>query len=85
MNWLYTLYFGYLWPSLKGNGPEALAQTIIYGLAAVALYPPLRKAAKREAEHLHAKLDHVIKHSKDIPVFDDAKHGFDPKDARKAK
>ena len=70
MNWLYVLYFGYLWPSLKGNGPEAIAQTIVYSVVALAVYPPLRHALKRETEHLHAKLDHVIKHHPDIPPFE---------------
>jgi hypothetical protein len=77
---IYTLWFGYIWPSLKGNGPEALVQTIVYAGVAVAIYPPLRDWAKREAEkfhatekadreHLHAKLDHIIKHHPDIPEF----------------
>jgi hypothetical protein len=80
MSIFWILYFGYLWPSLKGNGPEAIAQTILYGLIALAVYPPLRVIAKREAEHLHAKMDHIIKHHPDIPSFDDQKHGFEPKD-----
>ena len=63
------------WPSLNGNGPEALAQTLVYGLIAVALIPPIRRAIERftkrhvdsikahvTAEHqlVHDKLDHVI-------------------------
>lgn len=79
MNWLYTLWFGYFWPSLKGNGPEALCQTVVYGLVAIAVYPPLRRWAKSETDHLHAKLNHVIKHHPDIPEFDAAKHGFEAK------
>jgi hypothetical protein len=69
MNWLYNLWYGYLIPSLYGNGPEAIAQTIVYGLIALAIIPPFRHWAERHvesikqhvtAEHnrLHAKLDH---------------------------
>ena len=50
-----------------------------YGLEAVAVYPPLRKAIERETKHLHAKIDHVIKHSEDVPAFNDSAHGFEPK------
>ena len=82
MNWLYTLWFGYVWPSLKGNGPEALVQTVVYGVIAAAVYPPFRSYLKRETEHLHAKMDHIIKHHPDVPAFDDVKHGFTPKEPR---
>ena len=50
MGWLYTLWFGYVWPSLKGNGPEAVVQTIVYGAIAMAVYPPLRKWS-RDGHH----------------------------------
>lgn len=84
MSWLHNLWFNYAWSSDKGNGPEALQQTVIYGLIAVVLIPPIRHAmerfAKRHVESIkshvehenakvHAKLDHVIKHSKDIPDY----------------
>ena len=69
MHWLYGLWFNYFWPSLKGNGPEALVQTAVYGTIAVIFIPPVRKWARREAEKLHGKLDHVIKHHPDIPEF----------------
>ena len=79
-----NLWFNYFWSSLKGNGPEALVQTVVYGAIAVAIWPPARKAidrfAKRHADDLkahvaaenaaiHEKLDHVIKHHPDIPAF----------------
>ena len=76
------VWFTYFVPSLYGNGPEALVQTVVYGIIAVGVYPPLRHAAEREAKHLHAKLDHIVKHSTDIPPFDDAKHGFVAKNTR---
>ena len=63
------LWFGYAWPSLKGNGPEALIQTVAYAAVAVAVYPPLRHWASRETAHLHAKMDHIILHHPDIPPF----------------
>jgi hypothetical protein len=76
MNWLYTLWYGYVWPSLKGNGPEAVVQTVVYGAIAMVLIPPVRKwwEAKFSEVHskldeAHAKLDHVIRHSPDIPDF----------------
>ena len=73
MHVLYTLWFGYVWPSLKGNGPEALVQTVAYAAVAVAVYPPLRKWATKEERamraELHSKVDHIIKHHPDIPDF----------------
>lgn len=69
MGWLHTLWFGYFYPSIKGNGPEAIIQTVAYFLIAVALVPVLRKAVKHEAEKLHKKLDHIIKHHPDIPEY----------------
>lgn len=84
MGWLHALWFGYFWPSDKGNGPEALTQTVIYATIAVLLVPPVRKAierfAKRHAESIkahvsaehaavHEKLDHIIRYHPDIPDF----------------
>ena len=54
MHVLYVLWYGYAWPSLKGNGPEALIQTIVYGALAVAIYPPLRKWATQEERAMRA-------------------------------
>ena len=76
------VWINYFWSSLKGNGPEALVQTVVYGMIALAVYPPLRKWAKRETAHLHAKVDHLAKHLSEVPAFDDRKHGFEPKDTR---
>jgi hypothetical protein len=28
MNWLHTLWFGYFYPSIKGNGPEAVVEIV---------------------------------------------------------
>ena len=80
MNWLYTLWYGYVWPSLKGNGPEAVVQTVVYGVLAIILIPPVRRFAKAEFEKVHArldaahsKLDLVIRHSPDIPPMPEDK------------
>jgi len=72
-------WFVWIYPSLRGNGPEAVVQTVLYAMIAVAVYPPLRHWGERELKHVHAKLDHFAKHSPDIPPFDDRKHGFEPK------
>ena len=32
MNWLHTLWFGYFYPSIKGNGPESLVELIALGI-----------------------------------------------------
>jgi hypothetical protein len=73
-HWLWSLWFGYVYPSLKGNGPEAICQTIVYGIIALIVVPPFRRFIKHEAEKLHSKLDHsirigehIVKHHPDIP------------------
>lgn len=66
--WLHHLWFTYFVPSLWGNGPEAIVQTVAYGAAAVVLIPPVRKFVARhvrdikehvtgETKALHEKLD----------------------------
>ena len=71
MHTLWYIWIDYFWASLKGNGPEALVQTVAYAAIAVALYPPLRRwATKEEREmraELHRKMDHIIFHHPDIP------------------
>lgn len=56
-HWLADLWFGYAWPSDKGNGPEAIQQTILYAAAAVILIPPIRHWFGSWFHGLHAKLD----------------------------
>lgn len=78
--WLHNLWFNYAWSSDKGNGPEAIQQTILYGTIAAVLIPAVRHFVKREfdkvhakieTEHakIHAKLDHIITESPDIGPF----------------
>jgi ABC-type Fe3+ transport system permease subunit len=45
-----VLWFNYAWSSDKGNGPEAIQQTIIYAAIAALIYPPSRKAVERWIE-----------------------------------
>lgn len=52
-SWLSNLWFNYAWSSDKGNGPEAIQQTIIYAIAAVVLIPPVRHFIKREFDKVH--------------------------------
>ncbi len=69
MYWFWwTLWFGYSWPSLKGNGPEALIEMAVVALVASILYPPIRHAIKREFEKIHHKLDHVISGSEEAYI-----------------
>lgn len=72
-----NLWFGYWWPSIKGNGPEDLTSLAITALIASVLYPPLRKWWKERERAVHAKIEHnatllahIIKHSPDIPNHD---------------
>lgn len=51
------IWVQYFWASLKGNGPEALVQTVVYSLAAYVLVPPFRKWVNGGFKSVHAKLD----------------------------
>lgn len=76
-HWGHHLWFAYFVPSLWGNGPEALVQTVVYATAAVILIPPFRKWVVGHFTKLHEKLDlahekmdHIIEHHPDIPPFE---------------
>lgn len=75
MTWLSHLWFGYCWPSIKGNGPEAILQTIVYAAIAVAVWPPARAWIKREHAVIHTRLDHL--HAKVDAVHDHLGVGID--------
>ena len=68
-------WFVWIYPSLRGNGPEGLAQSLVYGMIAFAVYPPLRKWAKRETAHLHAKVDRLTHLHEDLHDKVDALSG----------
>lgn len=57
MHWLTNVWFGYFWPSLQGNGPEALVQTVAYGAIAYAVVPPFRKWVNGHFHRLGVKQD----------------------------
>jgi hypothetical protein len=57
--WPSNLWFNYGWSSDKGNGPEALQQTIVYAALALILIPPVRKFLQHEFHKVHAKIEAV--------------------------
>jgi hypothetical protein len=52
-HWAYNLWFNYGWSSDKGNGPEALQQTVVYAVIAIVLVPAVRRFIKREFDKVH--------------------------------
>lgn len=69
-----TFWFGYWWPSVKGNGPEDITSLILVGIVTAIFVPRVRRWWVVREQHLHAKLEHVMKqnahiihHSKAIP------------------
>lgn len=60
MNWLHQMWFGYVYPSLKGNAPEDAFHLLVFAILGVVIYPPARKFFAKEWNHLHAKLDGII-------------------------
>lgn len=65
MNFLHTLWFGYFWPSDKGNGPEAILELIILAVIGRLIWPKI----KRHIDALHHKMNHIIEHHPDIPDY----------------
>jgi type II secretory pathway pseudopilin PulG len=73
VNWLPTFWFGYWWPSIKGNAPEDITSLIVVGIVASFVIPAARRWWKRRAaaaraaeQRLHDKLDHVLKQNAHI-------------------
>jgi hypothetical protein len=56
-HWLSNLWFNYAWSSDKGNGPEAIQQTVIYGLVAIAVVPWVHRYIKAEFHKMHMKIE----------------------------
>ena len=52
-HWAGNLWFNYGWPSDKGNGPEALQQTIVYFTIAAVFVPVVRHFIAREFDKVH--------------------------------
>ena len=74
LNWLHYMWFSYFWPSLKGNGPEAIVQTVTYAAIGYLVYPPFREWINSHFNAVHARHDdvldhlkHIIEHHPDIP------------------
>jgi hypothetical protein len=63
VNWLHTLWFGYWYPSIKGNGPEDFLGFLLLGGGVVWLGKWVLKEWRAHKAHVHAKLDHLIIHS----------------------
>ena len=58
MNWLHHLYFGYVWPSCEGNGPESIVEIVIGVVVWQKILGPRYKAwHEREMQKHH---DHIL-------------------------
>ena len=75
MNFLSPFWFHYEWPSLQGNGPEDITSLIVIGIITSIFVPRVRRWWIAREQHIHAKLDHVLKtqahiirHHPDIPT-----------------
>jgi hypothetical protein len=64
-HWFYTLWFGYGWPSDRGNGPEALQQTIVYAAIAAIFVPIVRHFFLRELKKAHDEVHEHLHHIAD--------------------
>lgn len=71
MRWLSDFWFGYAWPSDKGNGPEAIQQTVVYAAVAVLVWPRARRAAHRFVDR---KADAIKAHmSSEVTIIHNAR------------
>ena len=57
MHDIHQLWFSYFIPSLWGNGPEALVQTVVYGVAAWIFIPKVRKYVDNHVKSIHERLE----------------------------
>ena len=62
---LHNLWFGYWWPSLKGNGPEDSTSLLIVGIISAFLIPAVRRFFHRGWDRLHSKLDGLGDHHRE--------------------
>ena len=82
---MHHIWFGYVEPSLYGNGPEDLIHTILALILAAIVIPQVRRFFQHGWERLHGKLDslgghhektqrmlqHIIDHHPDVPPMED--------------
>jgi len=59
MHELVYIWINYFWASLKGNGPEAVVQTVVYGGIGILLIPVARRFIRNEAKKLHSEITGV--------------------------
>jgi len=59
VTWVHHLWFVWVWPSLKGNGPEDVIATIGVAVLTALVWPPARRAVHRFVDR---KLDTVKAH-----------------------
>ena len=61
------------WPldasRIAPNVMATVVQWVILAIVMAIVYPPFRRWVESEIDHVHQKLDHVIKHHPDIPEF----------------
>jgi hypothetical protein len=74
VHWFSNLWYNYFWSSDKGNGPEAIQQTVLYAALAVTFVPVVRHWFEGHMKALHEKftehermLKHIIENHPDIP------------------
>lgn len=60
-----NLWFNVLWPSLRGNGPEALVEIALGVLLGRVVWPRI----KRHLDFIKAQNQHIIEHHPAIPPF----------------
>ena len=77
---IHNFWFGYWWPSVKGNGPEDITSLLIVTVIASLVIPAARRWWVAREQAVHAKLEHnakllahIIRHSDEIPNHD--RHG----------
>ena len=81
MSALHHFWFVWVWPSVKGNGPEDALATIGVAILTILLWPPIRRrihakfsvlmehhrSHRADLAEIHRKLDWVITNHPDIP------------------
>jgi ABC-type Fe3+ transport system permease subunit len=55
-HWASNLWFNYGWSSDKGNGPEAIQQTILYAVVAAVFIPVVRHFIAKEFAKVHQSI-----------------------------
>ena len=64
-----TIWFNYFWSSDKGNGPEAIQQTVVYAAIGIYFIPKVRAWVNNHVKSLHDKMD--AHHAEHIQLAND--------------